>query len=321
VAVYDSVPYPTEEEGKSTTVFGWVPIGGTSVASPIIASIFALTGGAHGVEYPAKTLYSHLGSASLYDVTEGGNGECDGIYTSGCKGSMSPLSPLDCGQRVLICNAAPGYDGPTGVGTPNGIAAFQPPIEEGKKQTKAEEEKKSKEAEAEKSKKKTEEEEAKRKEEEAAAKNPGGDSTTGTSTTGAGSISPANGASGGSSSGTTASSSTASAVTGQPTIRLSAFALTPSALTALRSARPKVSYVGFAFTLSAAARVRATLAKLVGVRGREQWVLVPGSVTFIAAKGHHRRHLTSRDGLTPGSYRLTLTPQHGSAQSIVFQVG
>lgn len=38
---------------------------------------------------------------------------------------MSPLSLADCGESVLICNAAPGYDGPSGVGTPNGIAAFQ----------------------------------------------------------------------------------------------------------------------------------------------------------------------------------------------------
>ncbi len=105
-------------------------IGGTSVASPIVASVFALAGGAHGVAYPAQTLYSRLGSPagfpSLYDVTEGGNGKCDGAYRSGCSGSMSPLSPLDCGKDVLICNAAPGYDGPTGVGAPNGVAAFEP---------------------------------------------------------------------------------------------------------------------------------------------------------------------------------------------------
>ena len=63
VAVYDSVPYPYEAEGKKKTeVLRWVPIGGTSLASPIIAAMFALAGGAHGVAYPAQTLYSHLGS-------------------------------------------------------------------------------------------------------------------------------------------------------------------------------------------------------------------------------------------------------------------
>jgi hypothetical protein len=315
VAVYDSVPYP-EEEG--TTVLDWVPIGGTSVASPIIASMFALAGGAHNVQYPAKTLYSHLTSSLLYDVTAGGNGKCDDDYAS-CSGSMNPLSPLfplDCGQGVLICNAAPGYDGPTGVGTPNGIAAFQPPVEEGKKQTKAEEEKKSKEAEEEKSKKKTEEEEAKRKE-EAAAKNPGGDSTTGTSTTGAGSISSANGASGGSSSGTT----TPSIAAGAPTIKLTAFALTPSALLALNRARPKVSEVGFAFTLSAAARVRVALAKQVKAHGRMRWQILPDTLTLSAARGRNSRRLNNHNALAPGSYRLTLTPAHGAARSLVFQIG
>ena len=123
VAVYDSVPYP--EEGGSTTVLDWVPIGGTSVASPIIASMFALAGGAHTVEYPAETLYSHIASPLLHDITEGGNGKCDGVYST-CSGSMSPLSALDCGKRALICNAAPGYDGPTGVGTQTGSRPSSP---------------------------------------------------------------------------------------------------------------------------------------------------------------------------------------------------
>ena len=129
VAIYDSVPYVGPGGGqKNARVIGWTPIGGTSVASPIIASMFALAGGSHGVEYPAKTLYSHLGSASLYDVTEGGNGKCDDGYSSGCSGSMHPLSLTDCGQGTLICNSATGYDGPSGVGSPNGIEAFKPGI-------------------------------------------------------------------------------------------------------------------------------------------------------------------------------------------------
>jgi hypothetical protein len=150
VAVYDSVPDPHEEEvagGKIETVntpLYWWPIGGTSVASPIIASMFALAGGAHGVEYPAKTLYEHLetGPGLLHAVTVGGNGECDDLYTS-CSGSMEPLSSrfaFDCGEGVLICNAAPGYDGPSGVGTPDGIGAFQPGGEAEVERRRAEEE-------------------------------------------------------------------------------------------------------------------------------------------------------------------------------------
>jgi subtilase family serine protease len=126
VSVYDTFPYPLAP--GTATVLRWLPIGGTSVASPIVAAMFALAGGADGVAYPAQTLYSHLGSSLLHDVSNGGNGACDGVH-AGCSGSLSPLSPhypLDCGAGAWICNAHSGYDGPTGVGTPNGIAAFEP---------------------------------------------------------------------------------------------------------------------------------------------------------------------------------------------------
>lgn len=125
VAVYDSMPNLEEvEPGRfSSEPLHWWPIGGTSVASPIVASMFALAGGAHGAPYPARTLYSHLGDPSLYDVEQGGNGSCDGYYGSGCSGSLS--SPFDCGNGALICTATHGYDGPTGVGAPNGLAGFE----------------------------------------------------------------------------------------------------------------------------------------------------------------------------------------------------
>ena len=127
VAVYDSVPYLEPGEWpRDGSAPGWTPIGGTSVASPIVASMFALAGGSHGVAYPAKTLYSHLGSGLLHDIAEGGNGKCEGFYGDGCSGSMVPLSLEDCGQGALICSASTGYDGPSGVGTPDGIGAFAP---------------------------------------------------------------------------------------------------------------------------------------------------------------------------------------------------
>ena len=127
VAVYDSVPYLAPGEWpRSGRAPGWTPIGGTSVASPIVASMFALAGGSHGVAYPAQTLYSHLGSSLLHDIAEGGNGDCEGFYEGGCSGSMVPLSLEDCGKGALICNASAGYDGPSGVGTPDGIEAFAP---------------------------------------------------------------------------------------------------------------------------------------------------------------------------------------------------
>jgi len=97
VDVYDSTP---EGSGEPT---GWGVWGGTSVASPIVAAEFALAGGAHGVRYPAATLYSHLGEAgSLYDVTSGANGSC----------------------ATSSCEATSGFDGPSGVGSPLGVGAF-----------------------------------------------------------------------------------------------------------------------------------------------------------------------------------------------------
>ena len=121
VAVYDSAE---NSEGDK----GWGVIGGTSVASPIIASVFALAGGAQGVEYPARTLYENAvnAPASLHDVSTGSNGAClrpfaEETGTSGCSVAEEAQSCAAAG----ICLAGPGYDGPSGVGTPNGIGAFQ----------------------------------------------------------------------------------------------------------------------------------------------------------------------------------------------------
>jgi hypothetical protein len=102
VDVYDSTP---EGNGNPT---GWGVWGGTSVASPIVAAEFALAGGAHGVPYPAATVYSHAGqAAALYDVVSGSNGACAAADTE--------------------CRAAVGFDGPTGVGSPVGLDAFAIP--------------------------------------------------------------------------------------------------------------------------------------------------------------------------------------------------
>jgi hypothetical protein len=98
VDTYDSTP---EGNGDPT---GWGVWGGTSVSSPIVAAEYGLAGGAHGVPYPAATLYPHVGeSGALYDVQSGSNGTCAGATS---------------------CTAAIGYDGPSGVGSPVGLAAF-----------------------------------------------------------------------------------------------------------------------------------------------------------------------------------------------------
>jgi subtilase family serine protease len=91
VAVYDTTPY----QGRT----GWQVYGGTSVASPIIASVFAMAGKTAG--YPASLLWAN--QAGLFDVIGGSNGTC---------------SPL------VWCTAGIGWDGPSGLGTPNGFISF-----------------------------------------------------------------------------------------------------------------------------------------------------------------------------------------------------
>jgi Subtilase family len=122
VAVYDSTENGEREKG-------WGVIGGTSVASPIIASVFALAGGAQGVEYPARTLYENALTtpAALHDVISGSNGECLRPFDekTGASGCSVEEEAKSCAGDA-ICLAGPGYDGPSGVGTPNGIGAFQP---------------------------------------------------------------------------------------------------------------------------------------------------------------------------------------------------
>ncbi len=110
---------------------GWLTVGGTSLSSPLIAGLFALSGGAHGVSYPAETLYAHLGRpAALYDVAHGGNGYCDGEEDAACGEPEvnEELGDIDC-EGTLACDAAVGFDGPSGVGSPEGLSAFGGPAQ------------------------------------------------------------------------------------------------------------------------------------------------------------------------------------------------
>jgi hypothetical protein len=79
---------------------GWNVAGGTSAAAPIITGVYALAGtpapGLMANTFP----YAHAGN--LFDVTSGVNGTCG----------------------APICTAGTGWDGPTGLGTPNGSNAF-----------------------------------------------------------------------------------------------------------------------------------------------------------------------------------------------------
>jgi N-acetylneuraminic acid mutarotase len=82
---------------------GWTVVGGTSTATPIVASTYALAGAPQA--NTAANSYPYATPNALNDVTSGSNGSCTPAY---------------------LCNAGTGYDGPTGLGTPNGTRAFAP---------------------------------------------------------------------------------------------------------------------------------------------------------------------------------------------------
>jgi len=69
--------------------------GGTSVGAPIIAAVYALSGNLNALP--------HQHATALNDVTSGSDGTC---------------------LKVRWCTARPGWDGPSGLGTPNGAGAF-----------------------------------------------------------------------------------------------------------------------------------------------------------------------------------------------------
>jgi Subtilase family len=80
----------------------WTQLGGTSAATPIITAVYALAGRPAPRSYPASYLYQH--PAQFHDVASGVDGVCPaGSY---------------------LCHGEPGYDGPTGLGTPDGIYGF-----------------------------------------------------------------------------------------------------------------------------------------------------------------------------------------------------
>ncbi len=306
VAIYDATAKCEYEEAGKVLLGQWCTVGGTSLASPLIASTFALAGGAHGVAYPARTLYENdlAAPGSLHDVTSGSNGKCSEFdpQTGLSKCEPSAEAAESCASK-LICLAAAGYDGPTGVGTPDGIAAFEPPTE-GPGETPTE------------------------GPGEAPTEGQGGPPKEGPSEAGGGGHTAhlPGGTAGGfleTSAGAGGSSepTAGAAASGPATVQLSGLALTLRAILALNRNRPKASQVGFTFTITAAARVRVTLARRARSHGRTRWQNVRGALTINAASGRNSRHLLGAGTLAPGLYRLTLRPLHASARSIEFAIG
>jgi len=82
---------------------GWLPVNGTSASAPFIAGLIGRSG-----HVPAPSgLYAN--AARFTDITTGHN------------------DPAGAGKKCggdYLCVAGPGYDAPTGVGVPNGLAGF-----------------------------------------------------------------------------------------------------------------------------------------------------------------------------------------------------
>jgi hypothetical protein len=87
---------------------GWTAFGGTSASTPIIAGIFGRAGNGATIN-GAQHVWQNR--THLFDITVGNN--LDSPVTGPCASSVR-----------YICVAGAGYDGPTGLGTPNGLGAF-----------------------------------------------------------------------------------------------------------------------------------------------------------------------------------------------------
>jgi subtilase family serine protease len=104
VSVADSYKLPSEFSKPEP---GWTLVGGTSVSSPLTAGTMALAN-TYTKSFP--------GADALYkEATQNGTGVLDDVV-SGSNGS--------CGN--YLCEAGPGYDGPTGLGSPYGAPVVLP---------------------------------------------------------------------------------------------------------------------------------------------------------------------------------------------------
>jgi hypothetical protein len=293
VAVYDS-------SGGATP--GWQTLGGTSLATPIIAATFALAGGVHSASgYAAQTLYEGelTVAGSLHGIESGSNGECARPFTpAGLSGCSTLEEAANCGARA-ICLAGPGYSGPAGVGTPNGICAFEAPgmcALAGGTESRPESSSGGVPGEA------------------------GGRGLRGL------------GAEEGNSAGLTTDTSSGTRGPSPPTpasarrrFRISQLALTRDAAAAVRRGRGGRqivrSQLSFSFVLNGADHVHVALARLVSRDGRARWQTVGGPLTIFARAGRDRARLTGDDALAAGRYRLTLAPAAGRARSITIDLG
>ncbi|MHB8490881.1 MAG: S53 family peptidase [Solirubrobacteraceae bacterium] len=282
-AVYDSTPW-----GGYT--LGWITAGGTSLSSPIVAAAFALAGGVRASSgYAAQTLYEAAlrNPASLHDVTSGANGACAlPPGPSGLSGCTPEQASASCGGRA-ICLSGSGYDGPTGVGSPNGLQAFLTTS--------------------------------------SASSGTGVSGQRSGQGAGGGPNAAAESSAGSSPPPASASQPSTTPSRGGATLALSHLALTHAAQAALR--RHRRGAVSFIFTASASAPVRVTLGVLArtarhsALARAARGATTIESFTVVARRGHNAARLLNSGSLARGLYVLTLVPAQGPARSIRIAVG
>jgi subtilase family serine protease len=90
VAVYNTTAAQSQQ--------GWGVYGGTSIGAPIVAAMYAIAGNA-----PSGASSAYANESAFFGVVNGKNGKCSPAY---------------------LCTAGPGYNGPGGVGTPNGVSGL-----------------------------------------------------------------------------------------------------------------------------------------------------------------------------------------------------
>ncbi|HEV2412472.1 MAG TPA: dockerin type I domain-containing protein [Candidatus Saccharimonadales bacterium] len=90
--------------GAAVNVDGsWYLVGGTSLATPIIAGIYALTGGVASNTVASSVPYTYFNGSNSHDITSGN----------------------DCQSgQTQHCTATTGFDVPSGLGSPNGLGGF-----------------------------------------------------------------------------------------------------------------------------------------------------------------------------------------------------
>nr|WP_144298796.1 peptidase S8 [Streptomyces sp. TLI_235] len=84
------------------TSSGWHVVGGTSESAPLAAAMFAMAG-PPDPQGAAARLYTRPWAVN--DITAGSNGTC---------------------TPAILCTAGPGWDAPSGVGSPTSLALFNP---------------------------------------------------------------------------------------------------------------------------------------------------------------------------------------------------